>query len=107
MTLRHGETVTVLRPGGRKPNGDRIPGPPPFDVPGWAIAPRSSSESDDRGSSVIVGLSLFGPYDADIRPDDQVRVRGVVYDVVGEPGRWRNPMTGREAGLEVAVTRTS
>lgn len=103
-------TVTVLRTE-RGPHGDPTGPPVESVVEGCIVAPRRSSEDDERGEAVIVGLSLFAPFDADIKATDQIRIddaawRGT-YDVVGEPGRWENPFTGKRPGMEVALTRHS
>lgn len=88
----------------RDSNGDPLP-VSSHDIAA-VTAPRSSGEDDDRGRSVIVGLELFAPDpEADIRAADQVLIAGTVWDVVGEPGRWVSPHTGRPAGLQVALAR--
>lgn len=105
----HGVAVTVHRPGGVDQFGDPDPGSPPTThvLTGCAVAPRSTSENDARGATVIIGLSLYADHDADIGPADKVEVDGVRYEVVGEPGRWRNPYTANKAGLEVALQRVT
>jgi hypothetical protein len=71
-------------------------------------APRESGDLSARGrQGVIVGQMLFAPYDTDIRYTDQIEVDGVLYDIDGEPGRWRNPFSGWEAGIQVALVRAS
>lgn len=112
----HGETITVIRdiPGGVDDYGDPIPGiTTETTYHGVAIAPRvggpgtSSSEIDDRGRQGIVeGFTIYGPLDMDVTHTDRVRWRGDLFDVVGEPGPWRNPMSGRQAGVEVAIRRS-
>ena len=107
MRFSHGETVTVVRasPGGVDAYGDPLPGDASrVDVPGCAVAPRYSSEPSERGrQGVIVGLTVYGP---DVfLSTDQVEVRGVLYDVEGEPGFWENPFTGWAPGVEVALRR--
>lgn len=75
-------------------------------IDGAFTAPRSSDDNDDRGrQGVIVGLSLFAPYGTDLLFTDQVMVDGELYDIDGEPGKWRNPLTTWEAGIEVALKR--
>lgn len=70
------------------------------------VAPRSSSDNDDRGQTgVIVGLSLYLPYGTDIVFTDQIEVDGEPYDIEGEPGSWKSPLSGWEAGVEVALKR--
>lgn len=104
-----GVTVIVHRPGGVDQFGDPDPGTPPTShvLTGCATAPRTASETDNRGSTVFIGLSLYADHDADIGPADKVEVEGLLYEVVGEPGRWKNPFTSRKAGLEVALTRVT
>ncbi|MEU1761675.1 hypothetical protein [Micromonospora sp. NPDC005652] len=73
---------------------------------GWAFAPRGGDEQQAPGiPAVIVGLTGYGPPDADITPTDRMEVRGQVYEVVGEVGLWRSPFTGWRPGLEVALRR--
>jgi len=73
---------------------------------GWGFAPRRGDENaPDGGPGVIVGLTGYGPPDADVLPTDRVEVRGQVYEVVGEVGVWRSPFTGWEPGVEVALRR--
>ncbi|MGH3992727.1 MAG: hypothetical protein ACRDSN_09740 [Pseudonocardiaceae bacterium] len=82
-------------------------------IEGWALAPRLSSEPIETGrASVIVGLDAYGPYGADIQAADVVipgagagRWTGVRFMVDGDPGDWRNPLTGWEAGTVAALLR--
>jgi hypothetical protein len=74
--------------------------------PGWGFAPRPGDErSADDAPVVIVGLTGYGPPDADVLPTDRMEVRGEMYDVVGDVGVWRSPFTGWEPGVEVALRR--
>lgn len=73
---------------------------------GCFVAPATSSPADDRGrTGVVVGLTLFGPYSADLVRTDRVEVDGVTYRITGEVGPWKNPLSGWEAGFEVALER--
>lgn len=106
-------TITVVRAGGRDEHGDPQPSTE-HDIADCDVAPRTdrraSTEDNVIGETVVVGLTVYGPYDADILATDQVRLTGTdwdgLYDVVGEPGRWKNPFDGHEAGTEIALTRT-
>ena len=105
-----GETVTVLRM--VETTTDRYGRPvqtwpePGVDVDGCAVAPRTSTEPAQVGrQGVITGVTVYLPAGTAIGPHDRVRARGVVYDVEGEPGDWRNPYSGRTPGIEVALTR--
>src|SRR5690606_30208796 len=101
--------VRVRRtPGGVDEYGDPIPSSVTrTPLPTAFVAPRLSDEITNRGrAGVVVGLTLYDTnYKLDLRHTDQVEVDGELYEVDGEPGRWRNPMTGREAGIQVALRR--
>lgn len=106
MTFPFGRTVTRIRPPERDKHGDPVEGlPSELSIPDCALAPRSSSEDDDAANTVIVGATLYAPYDADILPADRIRDGDDVYEVEGEPGRWENPLTGDRPGMEVALRR--
>jgi hypothetical protein len=106
-----GVTITVHRPGGVDQFGDPDDDSPATShtVSDCALAPRTSHEdTSTRGDTVIVGLTLYAPYDADIGPTDRVAIPGgLLYEVVGEPGRWAHPKTGHRPGLEVALQRVT
>lgn len=73
---------------------------------GCAVAPRSSEALDADGRhGAIIGLNLYGPYGTDLVHTDQLEVDGVVYDIDGEPGQWKSPLSAWEAGFEVALKR--
>lgn len=82
-------------------------------IPGCAVAPRSSSEDNDARTSVIVGLTLYGPYGADLQSDDRVVIPGPeprarrTWRVIGEAGSWHHPMTNWKPGFEAALERVS
>lgn len=96
-------------PGGRDEYGDPVAGTEDrTTLTGAFVSPRESNEIVNRGrAGVIVGLTLFAPYDTDLRYDDRVEVDGVLYDIEGEPGKWRNPFTDWEAGTQAALVRSS
>jgi len=108
MRHPHGQTVTIV-PG--PPGTDAYGDPLPItriggDITGCAVAPRYSSEPTERGrQGVIVGLTIYPPAGSDILFTDQVRVRGVLYDIDGDPAEWENPFTGDTPGMEVALKR--
>ncbi|MFI5833211.1 hypothetical protein ACIA5A_05990 [Micromonospora sp. NPDC051300] len=110
LRLMAGETVVILRaslvdgPYGNQSrdweNAARV------DSPGWGFAPRAGDEqSDPEVPAVIAGLTGYGPPTADVQPTDRMEVRGQVYEVVGEVGLWRSPLTGWAPGVEVALRR--
>lgn len=105
-----GETIGVLRPTttdlGHGDTATTYPDPsaPTHTISGVAVEPRPSSENHDGRSAVIVGLTLYLPTGADVRPDDHLVVRGVVYEAEGEMGDWRNPFVDH-GGIVQAVKR--
>lgn len=97
--------IVRVRPPGYDEFGDPIEGEPTRLTLAEAFtAPRTSSDIDERGrSGVVVGWTLFAPYGTDIVHTDIIEVDGVPYEVDGEAGQWKNPLTDWEAGCEVAL----
>ena len=63
--------------------------------------PRPSSEPvQDARNAITSGYTLYLPEDADVTGRDRMRVRGTVYDVLGDPAGWLG------AGIVVQVGRT-
>jgi hypothetical protein len=80
--------------------------PAELEIEGCALAPRQESEAHGAGrAGVIVGLTLYAPYDADIAFTDRISTPSGVYEIEGEPGNWLNPFTGTEHGLTAALRR--
>ena len=114
-------TITVIRPAGRDPvTGEKLPGATTHTIDDCAVAPRtggpgtSSRNVESRGrEGVIEGLTIYGPFDADVSHTDRVLLPspwaepGDVWEVDGEVGRWSNPITGHEPGCEFAIKRTA
>lgn len=100
--LPQGETVTIVRPGAPTQDayGNDVPGAPTeISVPGCGIAPQDGNgaggnELVQARDTVIAGLVLYAPAGTDLRPTDKVRVAGVLYEVIGQPGGFRSPFTG-------------
>lgn len=94
-------------PGGTDNYGDPIEGTTEtVTLTGCGVAPRSSDDITDRGrQGVIVGLTLYAPHGTDLRYSDRIEVDGVLYEVDGEAGSWKSPLSSWEAGIEVALRR--
>ena len=107
MRFAYGETVTRIRQQGRDQYGDPVGEPvPDVDIAGCGVAPRQAGEEIGQGRvAVTSGLTLYMPPGTDVLPSDRFEVRGVVYEVDGEPGDWRSPFTGWRPGMEVQLTR--
>jgi hypothetical protein len=89
--------------------GDPVEVTPPdvTELVGAFTSPRESPEVvGERGrQGVVLGLTLYGPTGLDVLRTDLVEVDGVTYEVEGEPGVWRHPRTGWDAGMTVALRR--
>lgn len=107
MRFRHPITVEVARTQYDDRTGDPLPSPVRFTIDGCAVAPRTTGEQSDLGTSVVVGLALFAPYGADIRSTDVIRLPDDAdpWEVDGEAGHWRSPFTDWRPGSHVALTR--
>jgi len=113
----YGETVVRLRRGaspGRDARGQPIPGQlEETDVAGVVVAPRQElpavggSEQQAR-DTVITGYTVYDPHRSDWRTTDQVRIRGVLCEITGEPGDWgHSPFTGMQGCVQFAADRVT
>jgi hypothetical protein len=88
------ETVTVIRPPGKDPFGDPLPGgQQTYDVPGCRFAPGPSREAGNSSGTVQSDGTVYARRDTaqvpgGIAATDLVQVRGTVYTVVGHPQDW-------------------
>jgi hypothetical protein len=123
--MNFGEIVTVIS--SSDPTIDKYGDPASAtltrtDVPNCGVSPRTSSEPTERERrGVIVGLTLFAPLGTSISSTDIIEINGggtvtetglpitpntaLLYEVEGEPGIWRNPLTGTVFGVEVSLRR--
>lgn len=107
----HGFTLVVTRYGQPDRFGNR---PPPTEhvVEGCAAAPAGSQESTGATVSTLENDTIYTPFDADVRPTDELTVpegqpiEAGVYQVEGKPQRWRNPFSGDAFGTVINLTRT-
>lgn len=107
-----GETVHRIRTGA-SPGDDRYGNPlPGVDVEtaltGAAFDPGGSLEPVEVGRMPVITTPkvYFRDYAPDIVSTDRLRVRGLVYAVVGRPARWVSPYTTAVAGLVVELRNT-
>lgn len=104
-----GETVTRIRAGaqtGTDPFDQPIYGPDvEVDLDAAAFDPGGSLEPVEVGRRAVVTTPKC--YWRDETPDivstDRLRVRGVVYQVTGNPAAWVSPYTGATKGLVVEL----
>ena len=104
-------TITVERPA-RDRFGNPVTPPPTHTIDDCWDAPAGTGDIQGRSAAGETGhlsdivewdLDLLGPYGADLKPDDVVKIPGddTRYQVYGRPNRWKGP-DGWEAG---SVTR--
>ena len=103
-----GETVGRLRAGAPTTDeyGTPIPGVE-VEVPitGAAFAPGGSTEPAQTGMArVVITPTLYFHHSwPDIISSDRIRVRGLIYSVIGQPPDWRSPFVAGEGGLVVEL----
>lgn len=112
-----GEDVVRLRRGaspGRDPRGQPIPGPlVETTVQGCVVTPRQSTpqvggDEQQARDTVIVGWTVYAPPGSDWLTTDQVRIRGEVCEITGEPGDWgRSVFTGTAGPVQFAADRVT
>jgi hypothetical protein len=111
MNFPHGETVQVLTAGtvadpysgGTQESWDT---PVEAEIVGVAVEPRPSGEpTQDARNAVTSGFTLYMPPATEITAQSRVRVRGEVYNVLGDPAEWRSPFSGWQPGIVVQVER--
>ena len=108
MRHSHGETiqriraVPILDPYSGEVTGSTWVGAPEIDIEFVAVEPRPSSEPlNDARNAVTSGYTLYLPAGSDVTSADRVRVRGVAYEVEGDPADWSNPFTGDNPGTVI------
>lgn len=108
MSFPFGETVTVHRRASRDDFG-RQPSENTHTIDNVAIAPRRSAETNSpTRNTVVTGLTAYMPFDANVRASDVIeRFDGTKWNVIGEPLRWRSPLTGWQPGCEVELERVT
>lgn len=105
-----GETVTRLR---GTLTGDPYSGidsaiswtsPASRAIPGCGFDPGTSDEpTQDARNAVITRPTVYAPTGSDVLPGDRLVVRGITYEVKGNPAAWRSPFTGSSPGLVVTL----
>ena len=79
-------------------------------APGVPVAilgfdPGTSRDVD--GQRVVTPPTLYVPYDQAVHRLDQWRIQGDLYDVDGDPARWRHGRSGRKAGTVIHLRRAT
>lgn len=109
MYFPHGETVTVIRNGGRDRFGDHQP-VREFTVDGCGVNWNTSTESIyankavTRSETTTSNIIVYMPDGTDIRSTDRVRLPdGSEWAVNGRPARWHHPMNDWSPGIAVRL----
>lgn len=102
--------VVRNRPPERDRYGDPDGSTSTVTIMGCKVAPTGVTETHDRSrESVVTGLSLMAPYDADILHGDTITISSGPYaatwTVEGDPRAWMSPLTGRKFGLVAELRR--
>lgn len=114
MTYLHGETVVRHRAPGAvdaySAEATELDWSSEVDTAftGISVAPGPSFESAEAGRTRLdIDFTLYGPSGWDIKPVDEVTVRGHRCTVEGLAGDWSSPYTGRQPGSVVEVRRVA
>lgn len=71
-----------------------------------AMAPRTEGDITSAGrAGVVVGYTLYYPFGVDVGFEDRIDTQYGLFEIDGEPGPWRQPDTGWEAGATAALRR--
>jgi hypothetical protein len=110
MDFPHGETVTRLR---GAPVLDPYSGEQTdvdwddldeLEISGCGFNPGQSSEPvQDARTAVIARPEVYAPAGSDVHAGDRLTVRGVTFEVDGNPADWRSPFTGWSPGLVIPL----
>lgn len=91
----------MVRPAGRTKFGDESGPPSEFAVDGCLFAPGPSVELHDAANTVDTDGTVYAPAGSDVRATDRMRVRGALFQVVGDPQVWNT------AGIVVVLRRVT
>jgi hypothetical protein len=79
-----------------------------FQLTRCIYAPRTSSEDDDRSTTVVADAELFVPAHAALQPSDEIELAdGTTWEVNGRPEPWRSPFGGWAPGDVIPLNRTT
>lgn len=114
MSFAYGEpiTVTTVTQSGTDDYGDPVTTSTSI-VRTGAFAPAIGFESTNGQDQVVSQPQAFftGQDAVDVAAvidsASMLTIRGLVYQVDGDPGDWRSPFTGWQAGLVVPLKRTT
>lgn len=112
MDFPYGETVTRLRATAavdaysNTSETTSWAAPSELEIDGCAFNPGVSSEPLDLArNAVVTRPEVYAPTGSDILAGDRLVVRGLTFEVVGDPGEYVSPFTGWNPGLVVRLER--
>ena len=87
------ETVVRLRPGTTENRSGGVDldwsTPGTLTITGCLIEPRMEGENAEQGrQGRVIGWNVYAPDGVDVEATDRLRVRGIDYDVDGQPEDW-------------------
>ena len=83
------EPISIVHPAARDAYGDPLPDVATETVvQDCLFAPGASRELEDNANHVAADGTVFAPAGTTITAVDQVRIRGVLYEVAGAPRVW-------------------
>jgi hypothetical protein len=110
VLFAYGETFTRLRgtpvtdPYSGEATGISWDSPNSLAIPDCGFNPgRSTEPVQDARNAVITQPEVYAPTGSDVLAGDRLVVRGVTFEVDGNPGDYRNPFTGWRPGIVIAL----
>lgn len=76
----------------------------------WPSDANASGSNEDTQARdlVLSGYTVLMPTGTTVTPYDRVTLPdGLLYEVVGTPGRWRSPLTATDPGVQVMLQRVA
>lgn len=79
-----------------------------FQIGQCVFSPRTSTENDDRSTTVIADAELFVPSYAGVQPSDEIVFEdGTAWEVQGRVEEWASPWNSWQPGNVVPLKRTT
>jgi len=109
MPLAHAEPAVIIRKvpsGARDEYGNDLY--TTTEIPTMAaVGPKPPSEDMQDRDQVTAGVFVWLPAGTVVYATDQMRLRGNLYEVDGDPMAWQSPFTGLVAPVQVLLRRVT
>ena len=108
MPFQFGETITLNRPtvSGQDGYGNDVYTTTAETLANVPVWPATSTESVQGQDLVSADLTAVLPSGTDVAAVDSVLVYGDTYQIVGQPGRYRNPFSGTDL-IEIQLRKVT